>query len=53
MRREAVKTTIVKPVKELKLGAEVYVVGAEGRLAILSDIDVLLCVRSHLSSEEV
>lgn len=44
--RKAVEA-VVKAVEDLKLDAEVYVVGgaAEGRLTILSDVDVLICVR--------
>lgn len=40
---------VAKAVEDLKLNAEVYVVGgaAEGRLTILSDIDILVCVKEE------
>ena len=46
--RKAVEA-IVKAVEDLRLDAEVYVVGgaAEGRLTILSDVDVLVCVKKE------
>ncbi|MBS7655496.1 nucleotidyltransferase domain-containing protein [Candidatus Bathyarchaeota archaeon] len=52
--RKAVEA-ISKALKDLAVEAEVYVVGgaAEGRLTVLSDIDVLICVSSSSSREEL
>jgi len=46
--RRAVEA-VAKAVEDLKLDAEVYVFGgaAENRLTVLSDIDVLICVRKE------
>ena len=46
--RDAVRA-IVESVRELGIDAEVYVVGgaAEGRLTVLSDVDVLVCLRGR------
>jgi len=47
MWREAVKA-VAAAVRDLGLNAYVYVIGgaAEGRLTVLSDIDVLICLRN-------
>lgn len=54
MWREAVKA-VARAVRDLGLDAEVYVIGgaAEGRLTVLSDVDVLVCVKRRLSPDEV
>jgi len=47
MWREAVKA-VAAAVRDLGLNADVYVIGgaAEGRLTVLSDVDVLVCLRN-------
>ena len=54
MWREAVKT-IARAVRDLELDAETYVVGgaAENRLTVLSDVDVVVCVKQRLSPDDV
>lgn len=45
---------IARAIKDLKLDAETYVIGgaAENRLTILSDIDVLVCIKQHLNPDD-
>ena len=52
--REAVEA-IAKAVRDLGVKAELYVIGgaAESRLTILSDIDVLLCLKEELGPEDL
>ena len=52
--REAVEA-IAKAVRDLGVKAELYVIGgaAESRLTILSDIDVLLCLKEGLRPEDL
>jgi len=52
--REAVEA-IAKAVRDLGVKAELYVIGgaAESRLTILSDVDVLLCLKEELRPEDL
>ncbi len=46
---------IAKVAKDIRDNVEVYVIGgaAEGRLTILSDIDVLICINEPISEKEI
>ena len=52
--REAAKT-VARAVEALGLKARVYVIGgaAEGRLTVLSDVDILVCLEEELDPRRV